>query len=55
MMTAVCRKYDGLATLGHDRSRFALECDMADHIALFVTRNYWNKLAAFDLFPVSAR
>jgi hypothetical protein len=34
MMTAVCRKYDGLATLGHDRSGFALECDMANHIAL---------------------
>src|SRR5262245_14657072 len=53
-MAAVCRKYDGLAAFGHDRSRFALECEMPNHLALLVARNHRNKLAPFDPFPVPA-
>jgi hypothetical protein len=55
VMAAVCRKYDSLAAFCHDRSRFALQCNMANNLALLVARNHRNKLAAFHPFPVPAR
>src|SRR5262249_27893343 len=55
MMAAVCRKYNGFAALRHNRSRFALECNMANHLGPLVARNDGNNLAAFDPFPVPAR
>src|SRR5262249_24309481 len=55
MMAAVCRKHHGLAAFGYDRSLFPLKCEMANHFTPLVARNYRDKLAAFDPFPVSAR
>ena len=55
MMAAVSGKHDSLAPFGHQRSRLALECDMADHLAAAVARHRRNKLAALDFVPVAAR
>ena len=54
-MAAVSRKHDGLAAFGHQRSRLALKCEMADHVALAVARYRRNKLAALDFVPVAVR
>ena len=55
MMAAVSREHDRLAAFGDPRARLALECDMADHLALAVARHRRNKLAALDLVPVAVR
>src|SRR5207237_3255503 len=54
-MAAVRRQYDGLAALGDPHSRFPLERDMTDHLALAISRYGRNELAALDLAPITAR
>jgi hypothetical protein len=53
-VAAVRRTDDGLATFRHLHARFALERDVADHLALAVPRHGRNEFAALDLVPVAA-
>ena len=53
-VAAVRRTDDGLATFRHLHARFALERDVADHLAPAVPRHGRNEFAALDLVPVAA-
>ncbi len=53
VMAPVRRQNDGLTTFGDQRSGFALEREMADHVALAAPRNHRDKLTALNPGPVA--